>query len=87
MINLLGEPDHVGKVRYEGLTESMKIDGVKIHLYGKKLTQPFRKMGHVTIMDSSIEEAKKKSELVKNQLKIKSWKNQSLASSWAPTPT
>jgi len=87
MINLLGEPNHVGKVKYEGLTESMKIDGVKIHLYGKKLTQPFRKMGHVTIMDSSIEKAKMKAELVKNQLKIKSWKNQSLASSWAPTPT
>lgn len=87
MINLLGEPNHVGMVKYEGLTESMRIDGVKIHLYGKKLTQPFRKMGHVTIMDTSIEEAKKKAELVKNQLKIKSWKNHSLASSWAPTPT
>ena len=87
MINLLGEPDHTGKVAYEGLTNSMKIEGVKIHLYGKKLTQPFRKMGHVTVMDSSIEQAKIKAEQVKNQLKIKSWQHQSSASSWAPTPT
>lgn len=87
MINLLGEPGHDGKVAYEGLTDSMKIEGVKIHLYGKKVTQPFRKMGHVTVMDSSIEEAKTKAEQVKNLLKIKSWQHQSSASSWAPTLT
>jgi 5-(carboxyamino)imidazole ribonucleotide synthase len=73
MINLLGEPDYHGKVKYEGLTESMKIDGVKVHLYGKHFTKPFRKMGHVTVLDNTIEEAKKKADLVKKQLKIKSW--------------
>jgi 5-(carboxyamino)imidazole ribonucleotide synthase len=73
MINLLGEPGYNGKVKYEGLMESMKIDGVKIHLYGKKITKPFRKMGHVTVLDNTIEEAKQKAELVKEQLKIKSW--------------
>ena len=87
MINLLGEPNHEGKVKYEGLTSSMRIEGVKVHLYGKKETKPFRKMGHVTVMDSSIEEAKRKSDIVKEQLKITSWKNQSSASSWAPTLT
>jgi len=76
MINLLGEPGHVGLVKYEGLTECMQIEGVKVHLYGKKETKPFRKMGHVTVMDSSIEQAKRKSDQVKTQLKIKSWKNQ-----------
>lgn len=77
MINLLGEPGHQGPVKYEGLTESMKIDGVKVHLYGKKITQPFRKMGHVTVLDSSIESAREKAEIVKQKLKIKSWQNQS----------
>ena len=38
MINLLGEPDYEGPVKYEGLTDCMKIEGVKIHLYGKKIT-------------------------------------------------
>lgn len=73
MINLLGEEDHSGKVKYEGLTESMKVEGVKVHLYGKKVTQPFRKMGHVTVMDKNIDAAREKSEIVKNLLKIKSW--------------
>lgn len=73
MINLLGEPGFEGKVKYEGLTECMKIDGVKIHLYGKKFTKPYRKMGHITILDSSIDEAKKKAEIVKQKIKVKSW--------------
>jgi len=51
----------------------MAIEGVKIHLYGKKITKPFRKMGHVTILAASIEEAKNKASLVKQKLKVKSW--------------
>ncbi|MEW6508685.1 MAG: 5-(carboxyamino)imidazole ribonucleotide synthase [Bacteroidota bacterium] len=73
MINLLGEPGFDGKVKYEGLTECMKIDGVKIHLYGKKFTKPYRKMGHITILSSSIDEARKKAEIVKQKIKVKSW--------------
>lgn len=73
MINLLGEQGYEGKVKYEGLTEAMAVEGVKIHLYGKKITKPFRKMGHVTILSHSIEEAMKNAEIVKQKLKIKSW--------------
>ncbi|MEJ2595936.1 MAG: 5-(carboxyamino)imidazole ribonucleotide synthase [bacterium] len=71
MINLLGEPGYEGKVKYEGLTESMAIEGVKIHLYGKKITKPFRKMGHVTVLSESLEEAVGKAEKVKNLIKVK----------------
>ncbi len=74
MLNILGEENHEGPVVYEGLTESMAIDGVKIHLYGKKITKPFRKMGHVTIMSSTLECALKKAEKVKQLIKVKSWK-------------
>ena len=74
MLNILGEENHEGPVVYEGLTESMAIDGVKIHLYGKKITKPFRKMGHVTIMSSTLEYALKKAEKVKQLIKVKSWK-------------
>jgi 5-(carboxyamino)imidazole ribonucleotide synthase len=73
MINLLGEQGYEGKVKYEGLTEAMAIEGVKIHLYGKKITKPFRKMGHVTVLARSVEEAIKNAEIVKQKLKIKSW--------------
>ena len=74
MINLLGEPNHKGPVIYEGLTECMKIEGVKIHLYGKKITRPFRKMGHLTILADTIEEAITKAKKVKKLIKVKSWK-------------
>ncbi|MDF1673733.1 MAG: 5-(carboxyamino)imidazole ribonucleotide synthase [Vicingaceae bacterium] len=73
MINLLGEPNNIGNVKYEGVTESMAIKGVKIHTYGKKETRPFRKMGHVTIMDNDINEAINKANKVKQLLKVKAW--------------
>jgi 5-(carboxyamino)imidazole ribonucleotide synthase len=50
MVNIIGEDGHEGPVVYEGLTESMAMEGVKIHLYGKKITRPSRKMGHITVM-------------------------------------
>jgi 5-(carboxyamino)imidazole ribonucleotide synthase len=73
MINLLGEPGYEGKVRYEGLSECMEIEGVKIHLYGKKTTKPFRKMGHVTVLAPTIDEAKSKADFVKQKMKVVSW--------------
>jgi 5-(carboxyamino)imidazole ribonucleotide synthase len=73
MINLLGEPGYEGKVRYEGLTECMAVEGVKIHLYGKKITKPFRKMGHVTVLAPTIDEAKSKADFVKQKMKVVSW--------------
>ena len=71
MLNLLGEPDFQGDVRYEGLQEALSIEGVKIHLYGKKITKPFRKMGHITIIDKDLNKAIQKADLVKNILKVK----------------
>ena len=70
MLNVLGEPDYTGDVKYEGLNEVLKIPGVKPHIYGKKITKPFRKMGHVTVLGNTIEEAKQKAEIVKNTLKV-----------------
>ena len=51
----------------------MSIEGTKIHIYGKKETKPFRKMGHVTVLDKSIEKAKLKAKKVSETLKVKSW--------------
>lgn len=73
MINLLGEKNEEGLVKYEGLTECLSIEGTKIHIYGKKETKPYRKMGHVTILDKSIEVAKSKAKKVLETLKVKSW--------------
>lgn len=71
MVNLLGEEGFSGMAVYEGLEEVLKTEGVYVHLYGKKLTKPFRKMGHVTIVDADIESLKKKVNFVKQHLKVK----------------
>ncbi len=70
MVNLLGEPGHTGPVRYAGLEECLAMEGVKVHLYGKAVTKPFRKMGHVTMLDADLEEAKMKAQKVKEILKV-----------------
>lgn len=71
MVNVLGEKGFSGKTKIEGLNEILKIDGVKPHFYGKKTTKPFRKMGHVTVLDKTVKGAIEKTEIVKNTLKIK----------------
>lgn len=70
MINLLGEPNYSGVTNYQGISEVLKIEGVKLHLYGKQTTRPNRKMGHITILDKDINNALKKAKIVKNNLKI-----------------
>jgi 5-(carboxyamino)imidazole ribonucleotide synthase len=71
MVNLLGEIDFSGVAYYEGLEEVLAMQGTHIHLYGKLLTKPFRKMGHVTITGSDFDSLEEKARFVKNKLKIK----------------
>lgn len=70
MINLLGEPDFQGLARYVGLDKVLGISGVYVHLYGKKYTKPFRKMGHVTIINDDREKAIENARLVQKTLKV-----------------
>jgi 5-(carboxyamino)imidazole ribonucleotide synthase len=70
MVNLLGAPGHQGPVRYQGLYKVLTMKGVHIHLYGKKITKPFRKMGHVTITEIQGEDLEEKAHFVKDTLKI-----------------
>lgn len=71
MVNLLGEKGFEGEAKYEGLEEMLALEGVYVHLYGKLITKPFRKMGHVTVLGRSLEEALKKAHIVKEKLKVK----------------
>jgi 5-(carboxyamino)imidazole ribonucleotide synthase len=71
MVNLLGAENFEGEAHYEGIAETMSIEGSKVHLYGKKQTKPYRKMGHVTILDSNLERAKQKALQVKERLIVK----------------
>jgi 5-(carboxyamino)imidazole ribonucleotide synthase len=70
MVNLLGEPGHSGPARYVGFEEVLALPGAHIHLYGKRLTKPFRKMGHVTIVDSDQKRLFEKANFVKQKLKV-----------------
>ena len=70
MVNLLGDFGYEGPAVYQGLEDVLKFSGVYIHLYGKLSTKPFRKMGHVTIVDEDILKAKQKAKLVKHTLKV-----------------
>lgn len=72
MINLLGESGYKGAPVVEGLHEVLSVDGASFHLYGKKSTSPYRKMGHVTILDQDISSCIEKAKRVKELLKIKS---------------
>jgi 5-(carboxyamino)imidazole ribonucleotide synthase len=70
MINLLGEKGYEGKVVYHGLENVLAISGVYPHIYGKEITKPFRKMGHVTITGSNLQVVKQKAVEVKKQILV-----------------
>jgi 5-(carboxyamino)imidazole ribonucleotide synthase len=70
MVNLVGDEGFSGDVIYENIEDVLKIDGVTPHIYGKKETRPFRKMGHVTIVNNDISKARKIAELVKKTIKV-----------------
>ncbi|MFM9826567.1 5-(carboxyamino)imidazole ribonucleotide synthase [Flavobacterium sp.] len=70
MVNLVGSEGYSGNVVYENIEKIMAIDGVTPHIYGKKQTRPFRKMGHVTIVNQDMVTARKIAEEVKNSIKV-----------------
>ena len=70
MVNLVGAEGHTGEVVYQNIEKIMEMDGVTPHIYGKKHTRPFRKMGHVTIVHSNIENARTIAQKVKQSIKV-----------------
>ncbi|MES2409972.1 MAG: 5-(carboxyamino)imidazole ribonucleotide synthase [Bacteroidota bacterium] len=70
MVNLVGAEGYNGNVIYENIEKIMAIKGVTPHIYGKKETRPFRKMGHVTIVNEDMKEARRIAEEVKNTIKV-----------------
>jgi 5-(carboxyamino)imidazole ribonucleotide synthase len=70
MVNLVGAEGYSGNVVYQNIDKILGISGVTPHIYGKKQTRPFRKMGHVTIVNEDMEQARKVAEEVKNTIKV-----------------
>lgn len=72
MVNLVGSENHEGNVVYRNMEEILRLKGVTPHIYGKKQTRPFRKMGHVTIVNHDLNEARNIAEKVKKTIKVES---------------
>ena len=72
MVNLVGEDNRKGPVIYKNMEQIIGIKGVNPHIYGKKETRPNRKMGHITVINSNIEEAIKIAKEIKEIVKVTS---------------
>ena len=70
MVNLVGAESHTGNVVYKNIENIMALNGVTPHIYGKKQTRPFRKMGHVTIVNPDVNKAREIAESVKTQIEV-----------------
>ena len=70
MVNLVGAEGHNGAVVYQNIEKILELEGVTPHIYGKKETRPFRKMGHVTIVHSEIDKAREIAQQVKETIKV-----------------
>ena len=70
MVNLVGAEGYQGDVVYENIEQILAMEGVTPHIYGKRQTRPFRKMGHVTIVNKDIEKARVIAEKVKQTIKV-----------------
>lgn len=71
MVNLLGEQGYEGEPFIDGIHDALEIPELSFHFYGKSFTKPFRKMGHITVLDDDIDEALNKANKAKDILKIK----------------
>ena len=69
MVNIIGEPGYAGKTIYQGLESILGMEGVHIHLYGKKETRPYRKMGHVNLSGDNRKKILENIEKIKGTLK------------------
>ena len=70
MVNLVGEDKHTGNAIVKGAEDALAIEGAYLHIYGKRETKPFRKMGHATILDEDVKKAYEKAMKVKDLIRI-----------------
>lgn len=70
MVNLVGAEGHTGQAHYKNIDKILAMEGVTPHIYGKKETRPFRKMGHVTIVNKDLNKARKVAEEVKGTIEV-----------------
>ena len=70
MVNLVGAENHTGKAKYKGIEKVLALKDVYLHLYGKEITKPGRKMGHITILGNDFDTIKEKIDFIKANLTV-----------------
>jgi 5-(carboxyamino)imidazole ribonucleotide synthase len=70
MVNLLGSPEEHGVPEVKGMREAMDIPGLSFHMYGKAETRPYRKMGHFTVVDRDVHQAREKARHARQLLQV-----------------
>lgn len=70
MLNLVGDKEAEGPVVFQGLRDILSMSGVHVHRYGKQEVRPYRKMGHVTIIQSTLSEAMLIAKQIKEKVKV-----------------
>lgn len=70
MVNILGEEGFEGPAKYIGIEQALRLGNVHVHLYGKRHTKPYRKMGHITVANRSVNRAIKTATFIKDQIKV-----------------
>jgi len=66
MVNLLGTEKTSGQPR--GLDAALQMSGARVHLYGKLMSGLGRKMGHITVLENSVEAAQTIAESAAQQI-------------------
>jgi 5-(carboxyamino)imidazole ribonucleotide synthase len=75
MVNILGPEGYSGQYSFKRIRQLLNIQGLKLHLYGKPITKPLRKLGHMTIIAKSIEQALLKAQLARKALIVEKYKD------------
>ena len=70
MVNLVGKKGYSGLVNFKNIEHILAIEGVNPHIYGKKKTRPYRKMGHITVINKDLKTARKIAEEVKQTIEV-----------------
>jgi 5-(carboxyamino)imidazole ribonucleotide synthase len=70
MVNIIGSENDNGPYKIKGLEELLSIPGLKLHIYGKKISKPRRKLGHITVTGKNVEETIVRAEMAKQTVKV-----------------
>ncbi|HEX6561285.1 MAG TPA: 5-(carboxyamino)imidazole ribonucleotide synthase [Nitrososphaera sp.] len=70
MINILGPEGFDGVYSVTGLDKMMKVPGAELYIYGKKVSKPRRKLGHVTATGRTVKEALARAKKARNAITL-----------------